>query len=60
MKLNHEKKIKNNHVENGRHSGGQKEHEGHTLLKVENPDIKVDARIEDHCDCGESLNEVGR
>ena len=52
------KKIKNNRVKNGRPSGGQDGHAGHTLLKVENPDFRVDARIEDHCDCGESLSEV--
>ena len=54
----YKKKIKNNRVKNGRPSGGQEGHQGHTLLKVENPDITIDARIEDHCDCGESLSEV--
>lgn len=54
----YKKKIKNNRVKNGRPSGGQEGHQGHTLLKVENPDIRIDARIEDHCDCGESLSEV--
>jgi transposase len=54
----YKKKIKNNRIKNGRRSGGQEGHQGHTLLKVENPDIKIDARIGDHCDCGESLSEV--
>lgn len=54
----YKKKIKNNRVKNGRTSGGQEGHEGHTLLKVENPDYRIDTRIEDHCDCGESLSAV--
>jgi len=54
----YKKKIKNNRVKNGRPSGGQEGHEGHTLLKVKNPDYRVDARIVDHCDCGENLSEV--
>lgn len=54
----YKKKIKNNRVKNGRSSGGQEGHEGHTLIKVENPDKRVDARIGDHCDCGENISEV--
>ena len=54
----YKKKIKNNRVKSGRPSGGQEGHEGHTLLKVENPDYTVDVPIEDHCDCGANLSEV--
>jgi transposase len=54
----YKKTIKNNRVKSGRHTGGQYGHEGHTLLKVENPDHTVDAPIEDHCDCGANLSEV--
>ena len=54
----YKKTIKNNRVKSGKHTGGQYGHEGHTLLKVENPDYKVDAPIKDHCDCGADLCEV--
>ena len=54
----YKKKIKNNRVKSGRPSGGQEGHEGHTLLKGENPDYIVDACTEDHCDCGANLSEV--
>lgn len=54
----YKKTIKNNRVKSGRHTGGQYGHEGHTLLKVENPDYTVDVPIEDHCDCGANLSEV--
>jgi len=54
----YKKKIQNNRVKNGRSTGGQPGHEGHTLLKVENPDYTVDTRIEDHCECGKNLSQV--
>ena len=54
----YKKTIKNNRVKNGKHTGGQYGHEGHTLLKVENPDHTIDAPIEDHCDCGANLSGV--
>lgn len=54
----YKKKIKNNRVKNGRSSGGQQGHEGHTLLKVENPNYTIDAPIEDYCDCGANLSGI--
>ncbi len=54
----YKKKIQNNRVKNGRSTGGQPGHKGHTLLKVENPDSIVDVRIEDHCDCGGNLSHI--
>lgn len=54
----YKKKIQNNRVKNGRASGGQVGHEGHTLIKAENPDVRVDAPIGDFCDCGNDLSNV--
>lgn len=54
----YKKKIKNSRVKSERPTGGQYGHEGHTLLKVENPDHTVDAPIEERCDCGGNLSEV--
>ena len=54
----YKKKIKNNREKNGRPTGGQVGHEGHTLLKVDNPDVRKDAPIGDLCDCGSDLSNV--
>ena len=54
----YKKKIQNNREKNGRSTGGQLGHQGHTLLKVENPDNRIDAPIDEHCDCGENLSNV--
>ncbi|MFZ3101350.1 MAG: DUF6444 domain-containing protein, partial [Desulfitobacteriaceae bacterium] len=54
----YKKKIHNNRVKNERTTGGQVGHKGHTLLKVEKPDFRVDAPIVDLCDCGSDLSNV--
>lgn len=51
------KKTANNRQKTGRSTGGQKGHEGKTLLKVENPDNIIDIKAE-ACECGCCLSNI--
>lgn len=51
------KKPSNSRTKTGRSTGGQKGHEGKTLLKVKNPDNIVDIKVKS-CECGCCLSSV--
>jgi transposase len=51
------KKTSNSRQKTGRSTGGQKGHEGKTLLKVENPDNIVDIKAE-ACECRCCLSNI--
>ena len=52
------KSPKNNRQKSDRPTGGQPEHEGRTLEKIQNPDEVVEYKTPETCECGYSLNGV--
>jgi transposase len=52
------KKKINNREKSNRKIGGQPDHEGKTLEKVENPDEIIDIKVSEMCDCGYNLSDI--
>ncbi len=52
------KRPMNKRKKSGKETGGQHGHEGHTLEKVDNPDVVVDNPTDQECDCGCDLSQV--
>lgn len=52
------KQIKNNRKKSGKPSGGQLDHEGRTLEKVQNPDRVIEYKTPSTCDCGCNMYNV--